>query len=163
MTRKYEKLGTGGHNAAHIRVGSWWRLADHAHGGDQGRFRGPRQIASIDRSSVLARVTWEKGGATGRRVISLPQLLKSYVPCAAPSTEAPKTAPKPNGHDASNGAGNYLRDIVREEIVRGHERNNGCLRAIIREELKAALAALRPAVREEALAAVHAAFGETRQ
>lgn len=137
-------------NIGNIRVGAWWRLSETAHGGDPKRDRGPRQIGQIDRSDpLLPRVIWANKQIRGRQSSSVENLLKNYEPCAAPVAAPEQAAPKTNGaHVPSKGAGDYLRDIVREEIALG---------------LAAFLAELRPALRTEAEKAVRAAFGEATQ
>jgi hypothetical protein len=118
---------------------SWVDLARRAKAGAWWKDRTtpdsePRQIDRV-----------ESGGPLGGRVyftagksMTVRNLLHSFDPCAAPEV-APQ--PKPNGHDVAPSGG---------------------LRLIVREEITAALAVfaaeLRPAIREEALAAVQAAF-----
>jgi hypothetical protein len=76
--------------------------------------------------------------ADRRQWMLLYTLLHHYDPCDAPATPKP-AKPRPEPVVALNGASEAIRVIVREEIT-------------------AALASLRPAIREEALAAVREAF-----
>jgi len=119
-----------------VKVGSWWEPRAGVAGTNKGS--GVRQIESIDASNPLdVRVRFAACGS--KRGISAINLVYGYDPCDAP---APKlAAPPPKPVSPLNGAGEAIREIVRDEI-------------------RAVLAELRPIVREEARAALADAFGE---
>lgn len=118
-------------------VGSWWikrrYMAD-----SKGAEAAPRQIVSLSQSPLGPMVHWAPYGRWTKapKAIALGRMLSTFDPCAAPDAPAKHMAP----------------DVKQPN-----------LRAIVREEVRAALAdfaaELRPAIRAEALAAVNAAFG----
>lgn len=143
--RPYKSGGTGNVNLTHVRVGAWWRLAEHVHASDPKRSRVPRQVAEIDRSDpLLPRVRWAPtpGRRGGRNSIEIGTLLACYVPCDPPAAEI--VAPKPSVVPA-NIAWPGMRSALREEIGEAFERF---------------VAALRPAIREEARRAINEAFAQ---
>jgi len=127
-----------GELAAKAVVGSWWisRYASTETAGGQ-----PRQIVAIEQGPFGPVIRWAGYGRYKHRpkAITLARLVADFDPCASPVAVAPAPAVT-------------------------HEPPAPSLRAIVREEVRAALAdfaaELRPAMRAEALAAVKAAFGE---